>query len=202
MIVIMIGIGRIEMTCRSVMSPLPHIFAHHYVMPQCTPTRVAVFTGRYPGRFGRTPLQAANEPAFPKGTPTPRLTNAERLSTSPPPSTRRTPPAGATRTRSSGSTTRMGRSSASPIPRSVSCLPPSITSTTPSARWCGPWTNPVGGPTRLSCSLPGRAPRKTRPLLDLAPRHQPPGAAVRALENRQLRHRGAEDARGLAALQP
>lgn len=46
------------------------IFANHYVMPQCTPTRVAAFTGRYPGRFGIEPLQASNLPAFPKGTPT------------------------------------------------------------------------------------------------------------------------------------
>lgn len=46
------------------------VFANHYVMPQCTPTRVAVITGRYPGRFGRNPLQASNEPAFPRGTPT------------------------------------------------------------------------------------------------------------------------------------
>lgn len=45
-------------------------FVNHYVMPQCTPTRVAVMTGRYPGRFGPQALQASNVPAFPKGTPT------------------------------------------------------------------------------------------------------------------------------------
>ena len=45
-------------------------FAKHYVMPQCTPTRVAVMTGRYPGRFGHEALAASNEPAFPLGTPT------------------------------------------------------------------------------------------------------------------------------------
>lgn len=45
-------------------------FAHQYVMPQCTPTRVAAMTGRYPGRFGPHALAASNEPAFPKGTPT------------------------------------------------------------------------------------------------------------------------------------
>ncbi|WP_160168156.1 sulfatase-like hydrolase/transferase [Rhodopirellula sallentina] len=44
--------------------------ANHYVMPQCTPTRVACFTGRYPGRFGQTPLEATNERCFPVGTPT------------------------------------------------------------------------------------------------------------------------------------
>ena len=46
------------------------IFVNHYVMPQCTPTRVAVMTGRYPGRFGNQCLQASNKPAFPRGTPT------------------------------------------------------------------------------------------------------------------------------------
>ena len=42
--------------------------ANHYVMPQCTPTRVALMTGRYPGRFGTAGLQANNLPAFPLGT--------------------------------------------------------------------------------------------------------------------------------------
>ncbi|AKJ65152.1 sulfatase [Kiritimatiella glycovorans] len=45
-------------------------FINHYVMPQCTPTRVALLTGRYPGRFGTQALQAHNGPAFPIGTPT------------------------------------------------------------------------------------------------------------------------------------
>ena len=40
----------------------------HYVMPQCTPTRVALMTGRYPGRFGTAGLMANNKPAFPLGT--------------------------------------------------------------------------------------------------------------------------------------
>ncbi len=45
-------------------------FENHYVMPQCTPTRVAAITGRYPGRFGPQALAANNAPAFPLGTPT------------------------------------------------------------------------------------------------------------------------------------
>ena len=42
----------------------------HYVMPQCTPTRVACLTGRLPSRFGGEALHASNAPAFPHGTPT------------------------------------------------------------------------------------------------------------------------------------
>lgn len=44
-------------------------FTKHYVMPQCTPTRISCFTGRYPGRFGKTGLQATNDKVFPIGTP-------------------------------------------------------------------------------------------------------------------------------------
>jgi arylsulfatase A-like enzyme len=40
----------------------------HYSMPQCTPTRIAAFTGRYPGRFGNAGLTANMEPVFPHGT--------------------------------------------------------------------------------------------------------------------------------------
>lgn len=46
------------------------ILVNHYVMPQCTPTRVALMTGRYPGRFGKEGLHANNRPVFPLGTPT------------------------------------------------------------------------------------------------------------------------------------
>ncbi|MFK7909595.1 MAG: sulfatase [Akkermansiaceae bacterium] len=45
-------------------------FTQHYVMPQCTPTRVALMTGKYPGRFGGAALSASNSPSFPLGTPT------------------------------------------------------------------------------------------------------------------------------------
>lgn len=46
------------------------LFVNHYSMPQCTPTRVALFTGKFPGRFGTNALQANNQPVFRKGTPT------------------------------------------------------------------------------------------------------------------------------------
>lgn len=46
------------------------VFERHYSMPQCTPTRVAMLTGRYPSRFGNRPLVANNDTNLPLGTPT------------------------------------------------------------------------------------------------------------------------------------
>lgn len=42
----------------------------HYVTPLCTPTRVALLTGRYPGRFGRHATIPTNAPVLPDGYPT------------------------------------------------------------------------------------------------------------------------------------
>ena len=46
------------------------LLSNNYVMPQCTPTRVALMTGQYPSRFGKHALKASNQPSFAKGTPT------------------------------------------------------------------------------------------------------------------------------------
>ena len=43
-------------------------FDRFYVQPQCTPTRVALLTGRYPSRFGSHCTQASNDRACPFGT--------------------------------------------------------------------------------------------------------------------------------------
>ena len=42
----------------------------HYVQPVCTPTRVALLTGRYPGRFGPHAIAPSNRRALPPGTAT------------------------------------------------------------------------------------------------------------------------------------
>lgn len=42
----------------------------HYVQPVCTPTRTALMTGRYPGRFGPQAIKPSNLRAFQPGTPT------------------------------------------------------------------------------------------------------------------------------------
>lgn len=42
----------------------------HYVQPVCTPTRTALMSGRYPGRFGRHTLAPSNRRAMPLGTVT------------------------------------------------------------------------------------------------------------------------------------
>lgn len=42
----------------------------HYVQPMCTPTRVALLTGRYPSRFGDHAIKPCNEQVLPFGTTT------------------------------------------------------------------------------------------------------------------------------------
>ena len=42
----------------------------HYVQPVCTPTRTALMTGRYPGRFGPQAIHPSNLRALPRGTVT------------------------------------------------------------------------------------------------------------------------------------
>ena len=42
----------------------------HYVQPVCTPTRAALMTGRYPGRFGPQAIHPSNLRSLPPGTQT------------------------------------------------------------------------------------------------------------------------------------
>ena len=42
----------------------------HYVQPMCTPTRVALLTGRYPSRFGNQAIKPCNTQTLPFGTET------------------------------------------------------------------------------------------------------------------------------------
>jgi arylsulfatase A-like enzyme len=42
----------------------------HYVQPMCTPTRVALLTGRYPSRFGDHAIKPCNTQVLEFGTPT------------------------------------------------------------------------------------------------------------------------------------
>ena len=42
----------------------------HYVQPMCTPTRVALLTGRYPSRFGNQAIIPCNTQTLPMGTVT------------------------------------------------------------------------------------------------------------------------------------
>lgn len=45
-------------------------FQQHYVQPMCTPTRVALLTGRYPSRYGDHAIKPDNEQVLPFGTAT------------------------------------------------------------------------------------------------------------------------------------
>jgi arylsulfatase A-like enzyme len=72
-------LGYDDVGYRSAVIRSPHIdklvesgvqLENFYVQPQCTPTRVAILTGRYPSRFGTHVTQANNTQALAFGTPT------------------------------------------------------------------------------------------------------------------------------------